>query len=146
MRALFQNLTASATHPRVPSSKSLKKARKSLYKNNSLETRPMSVGDEVTATPPPANTSPQHVSSATRGLAADVWARIWPWLELDETRAPSVVCHEFLRSFTFVKHVSISEEHLMDKLKPPRYIYIYIYIVYLRASYYHFPKHKKISF
>ena len=55
---------------------------------------------------------------ATRRLDIHVWASIWQWFNLDETRAPCVVCHAFLRSFTLVQHVSISEEHL-SKLESP---------------------------
>ena len=59
------------------------------------------------------------IHCAKRGLDIHVWASIWQWFNLEETRSPCVVCHAFLRSFTFVQHVSISEDHLLDKLQSP---------------------------
>ena len=77
----------------------------------------MSGSDRVNTGKPLETASLERVS-ATRALTTDVLARIWRWLDLDQTRAPSAVCHEFLRSFTLVHHVSISEDDLIDLFDP----------------------------
>ena len=58
------------------------------------------------------------IHCAKRGLDIHVWASIWQWSKLVETRALCVVCHAFLRSFTLVQHVSISEDQLRNLESP----------------------------